>query len=260
MLLSYAQDAGAHGHTIDDLARLHLGPHPQPARRRDRHRPHPAAARAGAGPTVRRRTWRRRRIACCACATRLRPRLADARATALYERMERRLIPVLADMEDAGIEVDEAELRRLSADFGERMAAAEVDIHRLAGRSFNLGSPKVLGEILFDEMKLPGGRRTGSGTWGTEAATLQQLAEGGAELPARIIEWRQLSKLKSTYADALVEEVRQGTRRIHTTYAMAATTTGRLSSNDPEPAEHPDPHRRGRAASAAPSSPPKGTC
>ena len=98
---------------------------------------------------------------------------------------------------------------------------------------FNLGSPKVLGEILFDEMKLPGGRRTGSGTWGTDAAVLQQLAEGGAELPGRILEWRQLAKLKSTYADALVTEINRATGRVHTTFAMAAATTGRLSSNDP---------------------------
>ncbi len=232
MLLSYAQDAGAHGHAMEDLARLHLG--------------HAVSTLDSVTGTGRSRLTLAQvpadraaahvgELADCVLRLRgaLRARLADARATALYERMERRLIPVLADMEDAGIEVDEQELRRLSADFGERMAAAETDIHKLAGRPFNLGSPKVLGEILFDEMKLPGGRRTGSGTWGTEAATLQQLADSGEALPARIIEWRQLSKLKSTYADALVEEVRQGTRRIHTTYAMAATTTGRLSSNDP---------------------------
>ncbi len=109
----------------------------------------------------------------------LRARLADARATALYEQLERRLIPVLAEMERAGITVDEAELRRLSADFGERMAAGEAEIHKLAGRPFNLGSPKVLGEILFDEMKLPGGRRTSSGTWGTDAAVLQSWRKAG---------------------------------------------------------------------------------
>ena len=147
--------------------------------------------------------------------------------------MERRLIPVLAEMERAGIMVDEEELRRLSADFGERMAVAG-GAHPQAGRPpFNLGSPKVLGEILFDEMKLPGGRRTGSGTWGTDAAVLQQLAEGGAELPGRILEWRQLAKLKSTYADALVTEINRETGRVHTTFAMAAAATGRLSSNDP---------------------------
>ena len=232
MLLSYAQDAGAHAHELEDLARLHLGhglaaldsvtgtgrarlplAHVPPDR---------AAAVVAQAADCTLRLWHA-----------LRPRLAAARSTQLYHQVERRLIPVLADMERAGIRVDEEELRRLSADFGERMAAAETDIHRLAGRPFNLGSPKVLGEILFDEMKLPGGRRTGSGTWGTDAAVLQQLAEAGAELPARILEWRQLAKLKSTYADALVNEIDPRTGRVHTTYAMAATTTGRLSSNDP---------------------------
>ena len=232
MLLSFSQDAGAHAHALEDLARLHLG-----------HATAGLDAATGTGRArltlaqapVERAAAHVAEAADCALRLRhaLRPRLADARATALYERLERPLIPVLAAMEAAGIAVDEAELRRLSADFGQRMAVAELDIHRLAGRPFNLGSPKVLGEILFDEMKLPGGRRTSSGTWGTDAAMLQQLAEGGAELPSRILEWRQLSKLKSTYADALVEEVRHGTGRVHTTYAMAATTTGRLSSNDP---------------------------
>ena len=232
MLLSYAQDAGAHQHGLEDLARLHLGhgvtgldaitgtgrgrlalPDVPPER---------AAAHAAEAADCTLRLWQA-----------LRPRLVAARSTALYEQLERRLVPVLADMERAGVRVDEEELRRLSADFGERMAAAEADIHRLAGRPFNLGSPKVLGEILFDEMKLPGGRRTSSGTWGTDAAVLQQLAEAGAALPERILEWRQLAKLKSTYADALVNEINPATGRVHTTYTMAATTTGRLSSNDP---------------------------
>ncbi len=232
MLLSYAQDAGAHGHALEDLARLHLG-----------HTVTTLDSATGAGRArlplsqapVERAAAHVAEAADCVLRLRqlLRPRLADAKATALYERLERRLIPVLADMERAGIMVDEEELRRLSADFGERMAVAEADIHALAGRPFNLGSPKVLGEILFDEMKLPGGRRTGSGTWGTDAAVLQQLAEGGAELPGRILEWRQLAKLKSTYADALVTEINRDTGRVHTTFAMAAAATGRLSSNDP---------------------------
>ncbi len=232
MLLSYAQDAGAHAHELADLARLHLG-----------HGITPPDSVTGTGRArLRLSQVPPERIApmlaeLADCTLRLwhalRPRLAATRSTQLYHQLERRLIPVLADMERAGIRVDEDELRRLSADFGERMAAAETDIHRLAGRPFNLGSPKVLGEILFDEMKLPGGRRTTSGTWGTDAVMLQQLAESGAELPARILEWRQLAKLKSTYADALVNEINPRTGRVHTTYAMAATTTGRLSSNDP---------------------------
>jgi DNA polymerase-1 len=232
MLLSYSQDAGAHAHGLDDLARLHLG--------------HSVVGQDGITGTGRGRLGLAQvppdraatHIAESAdCVLRLwhalRPRLAPAKATALYEQLERRLIPILADMEREGVMVDETELRRLSADFGERMAAQEVEIHKLAGRPFNLGSPKVLGEILFDEMKLPGGRRTASGTWGTDAAVLQGLAESGAELPSRILEWRQLAKLKSTYADALVNEIDPVTRRVHTTFAMAVTTTGRLSSNDP---------------------------
>ena len=232
MLLSFAQDAGAHGHTLEDLARLHLG--------------HGVTGLDGVTGTGRARlalslvppdraASHLGEAADCTLRLRqaLRPRLAAARSTALYEQVERRLIPVLADMERAGVKVDEEELRRLSVDFGQRMAAAETDIHALAGRPFNLGSPKMLGEILFDEMKLPGGRRTSSGTWGTDAAVLQQLAEGGAALPGRILEWRQLAKLKSTYADALVTEINPATGRVHTTFAMAAAATGRLSSNDP---------------------------
>ena len=232
MLLSYSQDAGAHGHTVEDLARMHLG-----------HPISPLDTATGTGRArlplsqapVERAAAHVAEAADCVFRLRhlLRARLADARSTALYEQLERRLIPVLREMERAGIRVDEEELRRLSADFGERMAVAETDIHKMAGRAFNLGSPKVLGEILFDEMKLPGGRRTGSGTWGTDAAVLQQLAEGGAELPGRILEWRQLAKLKSTYADALVTEINRETGRVHTTFAMAAAATGRLSSNDP---------------------------
>ena len=232
MLLSYAQDAGAHAHTLEDLSRLHLG-----------HAVTGLEAVTGTGRarltlaalSTDRAASHVAEAADCALRLRhaLRLRLADARATVVYEQLERRLIRVLADMERAGIKVDEAELRRLSADFGERMAVGEAEIHKLAGRPFNLGSPKVLGEILFDEMKLPGGRRTSSGTWGTDAAILQSLAESGAELPGRILEWRQLAKLKSTYADALVTEINRDTGRVHTTFTMAATTTGRLSSNDP---------------------------
>ncbi len=232
MLLSYAQDAGAHGHTLEDLSRLHLG-HGVTAL--DAVTGTGRARLALAELSTERAASHVAEAADCALRLRraLRVRLADARATALYEQLERRLIPVLAEMEQAGITIDEMELRRLSADFGERMAVGEAEIHKLAGRPFNLGSPKVLGEILFDEMKLPGGRRTSSGAWGTDAAVLQSLAESGAELPGRILEWRQLAKLKSTYADALVTEIDPGTRRVHTTYTMAATTTGRLSSNDP---------------------------
>ena len=138
------------------------------------------------------------------------------------------------DMEQAGVKVDETELRRMSADFAQRMGVMETEIHALAGRPFNLGSTKVLGEILFDEMKLPGGRRmAASGTWATDVSVLQSLADQGHDLPARIIDWRQLSKLRSTYTEALVGQINPDTGRVHTSFAQAITSTGRLSSTDP---------------------------
>ena len=136
-------------------------------------------------------------------------------------------------MERAGIKVDADDLRRMSVDFEQRMAVMEQDIHRLAGRAFNLGSAKQLGEVLFDEMGLPGGKRMKTGAWGTDASVLQSLADQGHELPARILEWRQLAKLKSTYADALVDQINPDTGRVHTSFAMAIASTGRLSSTDP---------------------------
>jgi DNA polymerase I len=140
---------------------------------------------------------------------------------------------VLLDMERAGVKVDADDLRRMSAEFEVRMAAIERDIHQLAGRAFNLGSAKQLGEVLFDEQGLPGGKRMKTGAWGTDANVLQGLADQGHALPGRILEWRQLQKLKSTYADALVGQIHPETGRVHTSFAMAATTTGRLSSTDP---------------------------
>jgi DNA polymerase-1 len=232
MLISYAQEAGAHGHGLDELASLHLGHTPitldgvtgtgrnclaVAAAPLDR-----MTAYAGETADVALRLWHA-----------LRPRLRPTEALTLYERMDRRLSPILLDMERAGVRVDADDLRRMSADFEQRMAAIEEDIHRLAGRSFNLGSAKQLGEVLFDEMKLPGGKRMKTGAWGTDAAVLQSLAEQGHDLPARILDWRQLSKLKSTYADALVEEIDPATGRVHTVFAMAVASTGRLSSNDP---------------------------
>ena len=124
-------------------------------------------------------------------------------------------------------------LRRISADFTVRMAEMERDTHRLAGHPFNLGSAKQLGEVLFDEMGIPGGKRMKTGAWGTDAAVLQGLADQGVELAARVLDWRQLAKLKSTYADALVEQINPATGRVHTSFAQAIASTGRLSSTDP---------------------------
>jgi DNA polymerase-1 len=232
MLISYAQEAGMHGHGLDELAQLHLGHSPisygdvtGTGRNRlpfaqvpiDR-----ATAYAAEDADVALRLW-----------DALRPRLRLNAGLVLYEQVERRLVPILLDMERAGIKVDADDLRRMSVDFEGRMAVMEQDCHRLASRPFNVGSPKQLGEVLFDEMKLPGGKRMKTGAWGTDSSVLQTLADQGLELPAKILEWRQLQKLKSTYADALVDEINPETGRVHTSFAMAIASTGRLSSTDP---------------------------
>ncbi len=232
MLISYAMTAGRHGQGLGELATLHLGHTPAtldqatgtgrarlpfPAVPLDR-----ATAYAGEQADVALRLWHV-----------LRPQLREAQALALYEQMERRLVPVLLAMERAGIKVDEADLRAMSLDFGQRMAVMEADIHAMAGEAFNLSSAKQLGEVLFDRMGLPGGKRMKTGAWGTDAQVLQALADAGHALPARVLEWRQLSKLKSTYADALVNEINPATGRVHTSFAMAIASTGRLSSIDP---------------------------
>jgi DNA polymerase-1 len=232
MLLSYAQEAGAHGHGMDELSSLHLGHTPitydqvtGTGRARIPFAQVPldrATAYAAEDADVTLRLWEV-----------LKPRLRANKSLVVYERLERRLVPVLLAMERAGVKVDEGDLRAMSKDFEARMAVMETDIHRLAGDTFNLGSAKQLGEILFDRMGLTGGKRMKTGAWGTDASVLQTLADQGHELPGRVLEWRQLAKLKSTYADALVEEVNPETGRVHTRFAMAIASTGRLSSNDP---------------------------
>ncbi|MSP03855.1 MAG: DNA polymerase I [Acetobacteraceae bacterium] len=232
MVMSHCMEAGAHGHGMDELSRLHLGHTPisfdevtGTGRNRltfaqvstDR-----ATAYAAEDADVTLRLWQA-----------LHPRLRGAKSLALYEQIERRLIPILLEMERAGIKVDEADLRRMSGDFAQRMAGMEVEIHQLAGHAFNVASAKQLGEVLFDEMGISGGKRMKTGAWGTDASVLQNLADQGHDLPARVLEWRQLAKLKSTYADALVDQINPDTRRVHTSFAMAITSTGRLSSTDP---------------------------
>ena len=232
MLISYALGAGAHAHGLDDAALRDLGHKATTmdsvtgtGRNRLKFAEVPldrATAFAAEGPDIALRLW-----------PLLRPRLRSTRALRLYERIERRLAPVLIAMERAGIKIDADDLRRMSADFAERMAIKEAEIHALAGHPFNLGSPKALGEVLFDEMKLPGGRRMATGAWGTDVSVLQGLADQGHELPARVIDWRQLSKLRSTYTEALQEEINPATGRVHTSFGQASTTTGRISSTDP---------------------------
>ena len=235
MLISYALDASAasaEGHGMDFLAERWLG-----------HKMIPFSQVAGAGRTfigfarvsidkatqyaaedadVTLRLW-----------LALKPRLSAEGLTTVYETLERPLVVPLAHMERRGISIDRDMLSRLSGEFAQGMARLEAEIHALVGAPFNLGSPKQLGDILFGQMGLPGGKKTATGAWSTSASVLDDLAAEGHELPARILEWRQLSKLKSTYTDALPSFVNPRTKRVHTSYALASTTTGRLSSSDP---------------------------
>ena len=232
MLISYALEAGAHGHGMDELSTLHLGHTPisfdsvtgtGKSRIKFAQVPLDAATAYAAEDTdVTLRLWQL-----------LKPRLREQKALSIYEQIERPLVPILLGMEAAGIKADRDDLQAMSVDFASRMATQEGEAYGLAGEVFNLGSPKQLGEILFDKMKLPGGKRMKTGAWGTDASVLQDLADQGIELPAKILEWRQLAKLKSTYADALVEEIDPADGRVHTSYAQAVASTGRLSSTDP---------------------------
>jgi len=163
----------------------------------------------------------------------LKPRLVAERMTAVYETLERPLVSVLARMERRGISIDRQVLSRLSGDFAQTAARVEAELQELAGEPINVGSPKQIGDILFGKMGLPGGSKTKTGAWSTSASILDDLAEQGNEFAKKILEWRQVSKLKSTYTDALPTYVNPRTHRVHTTYALAATTTGRLSSNEP---------------------------
>ncbi|MBH5398805.1 DNA polymerase I [Bradyrhizobium sp. CNPSo 4010] len=163
----------------------------------------------------------------------LKPRLVSEHMSAVYETLERPLVSVLARMERRGISIDRQVLSRLSGDFAQTAARVEAEIQEIAGEPVNVGSPKQIGDILFGKMGLPGGTKTKTGAWSTTAQVLDELAEQGHDFPKKILEWRQVSKLKSTYTDALPTYVNPQTHRVHTTYALAATTTGRLSSNEP---------------------------
>jgi DNA polymerase I len=163
----------------------------------------------------------------------LKARLAAERVSSVYETLERPLIPVLARMERRGISIDRQVLSRLSGEFAQRSSALEAEIQTLAGEPLNPGSPKQLGDILFGKLGLPGGTKTKTGQWSTGARVLDELAEQGHPLPRKILDWRQVSKLKSTYTDALPSYVNPQTHRVHTSYALAATPTGRLSSSEP---------------------------
>ncbi|MDB2390956.1 DNA polymerase I [Alphaproteobacteria bacterium] len=163
----------------------------------------------------------------------LKPRLAGEKVASVYERLERPLIPVLAQMENFGITVDRSILARMSNDFATRMEALAQDILALAGEDFNIASPKQLGEILFDKMGLQGGKKAKTGAYSTSADILEDMAASGVEIASKVLDWRHLAKLKSTYADALVECILPETGRVHTSFSMVGASTGRLSSSDP---------------------------
>ncbi len=163
----------------------------------------------------------------------LKPRLSVEGVASVYERLERPLIPILAQMENFGITVDRTILARMSNDFATRMDALQSEILGLAGVDFNIASPKQLGEVLFDKMGLEGGKKAKTGAYSTSADILEDLAASGVDIAARVLEWRQLAKLKSTYADALVEDINAESGRVHTSFSMVGASTGRLSSSDP---------------------------
>lgn len=231
MMMSYAMEAGRHGHGMDELSVLHLNHKPisydevtGTGRARvpfsqvalDK-----ATAYSAEDADVTLRLW-----------ILLKPRLREEEALATYEQTERRMIGVLQQMEDAGVKVDGGELARIGEEFSQRLVVLEREIHELAGRPFNVGSPKQLGEILFDEMKLAGGKKGKTGAYSTDASVLEDLAAQGVELAKRVLDWRQLAKLKSTYVDGLSVEI-ESDGRVHTCYQMAIASTGRLSSTDP---------------------------
>ena len=250
MLLSFALDGGKHGHGMDELSVRYLD-----------HRPIAFKEVAGTGKAqvtfdqvpldrardyaaedadITFRFWKT-----------FKPRLAQEQVVSLYETIERPLVPVLADMEMAGIQVDVDLLRRLSNDFAQTSAKLEQEIYEIAGESFTIGSPKQLGEILFGKLGLEGGKKSAkTGAYSTDASVLEDLARVHP-LPAKVVEWRQVNKLRSTYTDALQGQVNDATGRVHTSYSMAGAQTGRLSSTDPNLQNIPIRTQEGRAIRGA---------
>ena len=232
MLLSYVLDAGVNKHNMDELARVHLDVSTIPFKEIagtgkkqitfDKVEIAKATEYAAEDADI---TGRLHRL--------LKPRLVQEKMVTVYETLERPLVPVLVDMEYNGIKVDKDMLNRLSNEFAVRLSELEGVIHDLAGHPFNIASPKQLGEVLFEEMAIPGGKKSKTGAYTTGADILEKLAAEGHTLPEKVLEWRGLAKLKSTYTDALQNIINKDTGRIHTSYSLAATTTGRLSSTDP---------------------------
>ncbi len=231
MLMSYAMHAGLHGHGMDTLSERYLGHIPIPIKPLlgsgksavtfDKVPLDQAVRYAAEDADITLRLWQL-----------FKPQLHRAQVTKVYETLERPLVPVLAAMERSGVKVDRDTLSRMSNAFAQKMAGLEDEIYELVGRKFNVGSPKQLGEILFDEMGIEGGKKGKTGAYATGADVLEDLATEHV-LPGRILDWRQLSKLKSTYTDALQDHINKDTGRVHTSYSIAGASTGRLASTDP---------------------------
>ena len=231
MLMSYAMHGGLHNHGMDTLSESYLGHTPIPikpllgtgksAKTFDQVPLDDAIKYAAEDADITLRLWQL-----------FKPQLHRVQVTRVYETLERPMVPVLAAMERSGIKVDRDTLSRMSNAFAQKMAGLEDEIYDLAGRKFNVGSPKQLGEILFDEMGIEGGKKGKTGAYATGADVLEDLATVH-ELPRRILDWRQLSKLKSTYTDALQDHINPDTGRVHTSYSIAGASTGRLASTDP---------------------------
>ncbi len=260
MLMSYAMHAGLHNHGMDFLSETYLGHVPIPIKPLlgsgkaaitfDRVPLEQATAYAAEDADVTLRLWQR-----------FKPDLHRARVTTVYETLERPLVAVLAEMEMAGVLVDRDTLSRMSNSFAQKMAGLEAEIQALAGEPFNVGSPKQLGEILFDRMAVPGGEKGKTGAYATGADVLEDISTykdthpQAAELAARVLDWRMIQKLKSTYTDALQGHINAETGRVHTSYSIAGANTGRLASTDPNLQNIPvrsDEGRRIREAFVAP--------
>ena len=238
MLMSYAMQAGLNLHGMDVLSERYLGHQPIPIKPLlgsgksqitfDRVAVDDAVKYAAEDADITLRLWQQ-----------FKPQLHRIRVTTVYETEERPLVPVLADMEMAGITVDRDTLARMSNAFAQKLVQLEEEIHDIAGEKFNVGSPKQLGEVLFDRMLLPGGEKGKTGAYGTGAdvlediTTLEDSHPQGAKLAARVLDWRQIAKLKSTYTDTLQDAINPDTGRVHTSYSIAGANTGRLASTDP---------------------------
>ena len=232
MLMSYAMNAGLHGHGMDALCAQYLNHEPiaiksllgtgKSATTFDQVEIAPAVAYGAEDADITLRLWEL-----------FKPRLHRAGVTTVYETLDRPLVPVLAQMEMHGILVDREVLSRMSNAFAQKMASLEAEIYETAGQNFNVASPKQLGEILFDKMSLPGGVKGKTDAYATGADILEDLAAEGHTLPGLVLDWRQLAKLKSTYTDALQDHINGETGRVHTSYALTGAVTGRLSSTDP---------------------------